>query len=122
MHLLGLCSKLEPDGRRTAPATLRRDAFTTPTAVPNTPPAAYQQVLEAQGLIGSMGRRANPYDNAKAEDFMKTLRVEAVYPIAYKTFEDVLADLPCFVNHVYTGIALYPAFSSRLCIRSRSSE
>jgi transposase InsO family protein len=29
-----------------------------------------------------MGRRGNPYDNAKAESFMKTLKVEAVYLIA----------------------------------------
>ncbi len=28
-----------------------------------------------------MGRRGNPYDNAKVESFMKTLKVEAVYPI-----------------------------------------
>jgi putative transposase len=27
-----------------------------------------------------MGRRGNPYDNAKAESFMKTLKVEAVTP------------------------------------------
>jgi len=26
-----------------------------------------------------MGWRGNPYDNAKAESFMKTLKVEAVY-------------------------------------------
>jgi transposase InsO family protein len=30
-----------------------------------------------------MGRRGNPYDNAKAESFMKTLKVEAVYLMAY---------------------------------------
>ena len=29
-----------------------------------------------------MGRRGNPYDNAKAESFMKTLKVEEVYPMA----------------------------------------
>ena len=43
---------------------------------------AYREVLVAHGLIGSMGRRGNPYDNAKAESFMKTLKVEAVYPMA----------------------------------------
>ena len=43
---------------------------------------------------GSMGRRGNPYDNAKAESSMKTLKVEAVYPMAYETVEDVMADLP----------------------------
>jgi transposase InsO family protein len=36
-----------------------------------------------------MGRRGNPYDNAKAESFMKTLKVEAVYLMDYETFEDV---------------------------------
>ena len=41
-----------------------------------------------------MGRRGNPYDNAKAESFMKTLKVEAVYLMDYETFEDVTADLP----------------------------
>ena len=41
-----------------------------------------------------MSRRGNPYDNAKAESFMKTLKVEAVYLVAYETFEDVTADLP----------------------------
>jgi putative transposase len=30
-------------------------------------------------MVGS--RRGNPYDNAKAESFMKTLKVEAVYLI-----------------------------------------
>ena len=36
-----------------------------------------------------MGRRGNPYDNAKAESFMKTLKVEDVYLMAYETFDDV---------------------------------
>ena len=39
----------------------------------------YRELLAVHGLIGSMSRRANPYDNAKAESFMKTLKVEAVY-------------------------------------------
>jgi putative transposase len=54
-----------------------------------------------------MGRRGNPYDNAKAESFMKTLKVEAVYLMTYETFEDVAADLPR-VPHVRFGSALPP--------------
>ncbi len=49
----------------------------------------YREVLATHGLTASMSRRGNPYDNAKAESFMKTLKVEAVYLAAYETFEDV---------------------------------
>ena len=60
----------------------------------------YRAELEAHGLKGSMGRRGNPYDNAKAESFMKTLKVEEVYLMEYETFEDVAASLPRFIEDV----------------------
>jgi len=61
--------------------------------------AQIYRVRLAEGeLLGSMGRRGNPYDNAMIESFMKTLKVEGVYPLAFETFEDVAAQLPAFFD------------------------
>ena len=63
----------------------------------------YRAELAKHGLKGSMGRRGNPYDNAKAESFIKTLKVEEVYLMEYEAFDDVAASLPRFIEDVYNA-------------------
>ncbi len=71
--------------------------------------AAYREVLSRSGLIGSMGRKGNPYDNAKAESFMKTLKLEAVHKMGFETFEQVANHIPNFIEEVYNTTRLHSA-------------
>lgn len=58
----------------------------------------YRRRLAAAKLVGSMGRRGNPYDNAMMESLMKTVKVEGVYPLAFETEDDVAEHLPRFID------------------------
>lgn len=49
--------------------------------------SAYQQVLKEHGILCSMSRKGNCWDNAPTESFFKTLKVESVYRQSFKTRE-----------------------------------
>ena len=56
-----------------------------------------------------MARKGNPYDNAAAESFMKTLKYEEVYLWDYRTVEDVKKRVPYFLEEVYNQKRLHSA-------------
>jgi putative transposase len=68
---------------------------------------AYVERLQAHGFAISMSRAGNPYDNAKAESFMKTLKSEEVYLRQYRDQEDARTSLQRFIEEVYNGKRLH---------------
>ena len=67
----------------------------------------YVDELKSHGFQISMSRSGNPYDNAFAESFMKTVKTEEVYLWEYRTLEDVLRRLPYFIEQVYNQKRLH---------------
>jgi putative transposase len=69
----------------------------------------YTARLTARAIAISMSRVANPYDNAKAESFMKTLKTEEVNGKAYATIEHARRDIGSFIETVYNAERLHSA-------------
>jgi transposase InsO family protein len=61
----------------------------------------------------SMSRKGNPYDNAAAESFMKTLKAEEVYLWEYRIYDDVLKRIPYFIDQVYNQKRLHSSLGYR---------
>jgi transposase InsO family protein len=67
----------------------------------------YVARLEGAGARISMAARGNPYENAKAESFFKTLKREEVYLHDYRTFDEAEANLGRFIEQVYNAKHLH---------------
>ena len=73
----------------------------------------YTVLLQAHGIIASMSRAGNPYDNAKAESFMKTLKHEEVDGSAYRDVRHARAEIGSFIEGVYNPHRLHSALDYR---------
>jgi transposase InsO family protein len=73
----------------------------------------YVSLLESHGILISMSRRGNPYDNAQAESFIKTLKCEEVYLRDYRTIEEARESIGSFIEQVYNEKRLHSALDYR---------
>ncbi|HEY0745848.1 MAG TPA: IS3 family transposase [Steroidobacteraceae bacterium] len=71
--------------------------------------AAYVDTLVAHGILPSMSRPGNPYDNAKCERFMKTLKEEEIRCSEYRDIDHLCANLSRFFDTYYNATRLHSA-------------
>lgn len=71
--------------------------------------AEYAAVLQQHGIIPSMSRPANPYDNASCESFMKTLKQEEIYLNKYYDLKQLRAHITVFIEEYYNQVRLHSA-------------
>lgn len=75
--------------------------------------AAYVDTLLQHGIIASMSRPGNPYDNAKCERLMRTLKQEEIRCREYRDIEDLRANLQVFFERYYNAERLHSALGYR---------
>jgi len=73
----------------------------------------YTGLLKDNGIQISMSRTGNPYDNARAESFMKTLKYEEVYRQEYRDLAEARASIQHFIEKVYNEKRLHSALGYR---------
>jgi len=73
----------------------------------------YTALLAEHGIRGSMSRVGNPYDNAFAESFIKTLKYEEVYRNEYADLAEATASIGEFIDQVYNRQRLHSALGYR---------
>jgi transposase InsO family protein len=75
--------------------------------------AEYVEVLDQHGIVPSMSRPANPYDNASCESFIKTLKREEIYANTYRDLEELHANIEAFIEQYYNRYRLHSALGYR---------
>ena len=67
----------------------------------------YQQVLKDNGIICSMSRKGNCWDNAPVESFFSTLKKERVYHKVYHTKKEAKSDIFEYIEVYYNRVRLH---------------
>jgi putative transposase len=74
---------------------------------------AYTAALKEHGIRISMSRTGNPYDNAQAESFLKTLKYEEVDLLEYQDLAEARGRIGHFIEAIYNEKRLHSALGYR---------
>jgi putative transposase len=73
----------------------------------------YAALLTQHGIKPSMSRLGNPYDNARAESFIKTLKHEEIDGRDYRDLDDARHRIGTFIEQVYNRLRLHSSLDYR---------
>ena len=68
---------------------------------------AYRRLIKDYGMVQSMSRKANCWDNAAMESFFKTLKVERVYQVHYESRAQARIDVVNWIEGFYNSQRLH---------------
>lgn len=83
---------------------------------------AFQQLLRDHGMVCSMSRRADCWDNAVVESFNATIKTELIHRTKWKTREEARAAVYKYIETSYNSIRLHSTLSYRSPIEFEQSE
>ena len=63
----------------------------------------FQKMLKTYGMVSSMSRKGNCWDNSVAESFFGSLKTERVFSSSYKTREDAKRDIVDYIEMFYNS-------------------
>ena len=69
----------------------------------------YTELLRKHGVTCSMSRVGNPYDNARCESFLKTLKQEEIYCHEYRDLDELRLHSGAFIDEYYNRHRLHSA-------------
>ena len=69
----------------------------------------YTRLLQIHGIVPSMSRPGNPYDNAFCESFIKTLKREQINANKYQYIDELSAQLEEFIDRYYNRLRMHSA-------------
>jgi transposase InsO family protein len=75
--------------------------------------AEYMAALCRHGMWPSMSQPANPYDNARCESFIKTLKREEIYAHKYQDLAELRDHVEEFIEQYYNRLRLHSALGYR---------
>ncbi len=64
---------------------------------------AFQKELKQHGMLSSMSRKGDCWDNSVAESFFSTLKIERVFDSVYRTREEARRDIVDYIEMFYNS-------------------